>query len=115
MEEEKSGIQTLLDHLKEYLETWMDLLTLKASEKIAAILAGLISRLLLLIIFLFFLLFGSLSIAFCISDYYHNTYLGFLVVTAAYFLLGIVFWIIREEWIKRPILNGLIKQLFKKK
>lgn len=115
MEEEKSGIQKLLDHLKEYLKTWMDLAILTASEKIATILSDLISGFLLLIIFLFFLLFGSFSIAYSISEYYEETYIGFLVVAVTYLLIGIILWIKKEKWIKLPLLNRLIKQFFQKK
>lgn len=116
MEEEKSKAEDLFDHTKEYVKTISDIAVLTVIDKATDIISELALDFILAVIFILFLLFGSFCLAYCCSEYMgKGIYFGFLLVTTGYFLIGIVFWIMRKAWIKEPMSDFLIKKVFKPK
>lgn len=112
--EEKTKVEILVDNLKDYLSTRMDLALLMATEKGAVILSNLVASITLLVIFLFFILFGSIALAMGISENFNNAYSGFLIVAIAYLTIGIVLFFVQKKSIKDPVSNLFIKQILKK-
>jgi hypothetical protein len=64
------------------------------------------------VVFLFFLFFASMGLAFILSSWIGNMYSGFLIVAGIYLILGLVIWYSREKLIRIPIMNAIIRQLF---
>ena len=110
-----SKIEELAGHLKEYINTQIDLAKLTAAEKISSVLAGIIAGAIAAMVFIFVLVFGSLATAYALSAWIGTGYAGFLIVAGFYLLLGIVVWLARERLIRVPIMKNIIRELFKDK
>ncbi|MDP4267257.1 MAG: hypothetical protein Q8880_07470 [Bacteroidota bacterium] len=113
MKEDKPVFTNLIEHIKDYINTRIDIIQLNSSGKLANILSGLITNLILVFIVLFFILFASICLGIYISQCYNNLLYGFIVVTMLYAGLGLIFIVIKEKYIKRPLVNNFIKQFFK--
>ena len=98
--------------LKDYINTRLDILKLSVAEKGSMILAMIISRVLIGLVFSMALLFGSFAGAYALSDWLGPRYIGFLIVAAFYVIIGIILWLNHEKLIRVPIMNGIIRQLF---
>jgi hypothetical protein len=108
---ENSNTSSVLEHLKDYLQTHYDLAVLKVSDKGSSILSEIISYTILAIIGVFFLIFLSFGIALLISQAIGNAYSGFLIVAGFYLLVGIIIFASKEKMVKLPLLNMFIKSL----
>ncbi len=115
MEDPKSKIEDLLDHVKDYFNTSAELIELKSTQKMATILSSAFSNLIILLFILLFFLFANLAFAYYISTLTGKIYLGFLVVAGGYLFIGIILWAGKDKFLTKPILNGIIKQIFKER
>ena len=111
MENQSGSVESLIDRVKSYVETRIELLKLKAIDKSSSFLSYLI--LIVLIIGIGFTVFILLSIALAlfIGDLLGRSYYGFLIVAGIYIIAGLVVLIFRRRWIKAPIANSMIKNL----
>lgn len=109
---ENSLISVLIDNLKDYLNSRINLIFLKSSEKIFRILSILISNTILILFAVFFLLFASTAIALLISGYYGLPYLGFLIVAIFYLLFFLLMYVMRKPWLENKITDTFIEQYF---
>lgn len=110
--EEEPG---LISKLKEYAQIRKDLALMmiadKASHSIASIVSGGILVFLALLIFFF----GSMALGFYLSEVIGNTYAGFLIITGFYLLLAILVFVLKEKHIEKPLINKVIKKVFKER
>jgi uncharacterized membrane protein YqjE len=114
-----SSIRSTVDNLRgraqEYVETQVELLKVQAAEKISSLLANILAWLILTFFLLFFLLFASVALAWVLSDWLGRPYTGFLLVAGLYLLVGYGIFRGRERLLRRPLLNAIIRQLFREK
>jgi hypothetical protein len=113
MEEEKSPIDNLFGDVNKYVNTRIDLITLKVAEKSAEAASGVVTGVILLVIFLFFILFGSFALAIGLSQLLDSGYAGFLIVAGIYLLTGILLAMNKDKWLAEPIQDMVVKQFFK--
>jgi hypothetical protein len=64
------------------------------------------------LVFFFFLLFGSIAAAIAIGHLVNSLALGFLIVAGAWLLLGILIWTAKNRLLRIPIMNAIIGSLF---
>ena len=48
-----------------------------------------------------------------LGQWLNNYWLGFLLVAGLYFLAGLIVWAAKERLIRIPVINAIIRQLFK--
>lgn len=113
MEEDKSNIEAIGLHLKEYAETQSKIAMLTAGEKTAEAAGAAAAGVVLGIVGLFFLVFLSFTAAFWLGDVLDNVYLGFLIVCGIYLILGIVLFLNKDNWLRLPVVNMMVKSFFK--
>jgi hypothetical protein len=113
MENEKTKVDLLVEHVEDYFKTRQELSKLIAAEKAGVVLSSVITNLILLCIFLFVFLFASIALAFGISQLLGQHYAGFLIVAGLYFLIGIILFAKRKQWLMTPMANAVIKNFFK--
>jgi len=106
-------LEGLTDHVKEYINTRVELTKLRIAEKTSLILGDLIAMGIVILFFLFVLMFGSIAGAWALSDWIGKPYSGFLIVAGIYLLLGIIVWFTRSRFIRFPVMNAIIKKLHK--
>ena len=110
-----STFGNLRDSAIEYVETQIELLKLQAAERIASLFAIIAAYTILSVFFIFFLLFGSMAAAFALSAWIGKAYAGFLIVGGVYLALTVWIFARRESFLRRPILDAIIRQLFKER
>lgn len=111
MENQSGPIESLIDRLKYYAETRIDLLRLKAIDKSSSFLALFISLLIIILFAFIAFILLNIGLALWIGDLLGEAYYGFFIVAGFYFVIGLVIFMFHDKWIKAPIANSLIKKL----
>jgi hypothetical protein len=106
-------MEEFIDNTKDYIDTRIKLAKLTLIEKGALIFAGLVSHVLGLIFLVLAFLFCSLALGFYISELLGNTYGGFFIVSLFYLVLAIIIYSIKDKYLEKPIVNSVIKKMFK--
>jgi len=109
--EEKTQVEMLLIHMRDFLKENFSLLVLNTYEKISRVISGITSILFLASLLIFILLFVSVGLALWVGTLIQEPYAGFFIVGGFYLLTGIIFYVNREKWIKAPIIDGLLKSM----
>jgi ABC-type multidrug transport system permease subunit len=112
--EEFRKIESLVDRIREYINTRVAQAKLSIVEKISAVAALILALLTAALVLFLFLVLGSIAGAIAIGQWLHSYWLGFLIMSAFIFLLGLLLWIFRQQWLQQPIMRILIKTLFSK-
>lgn len=111
MENQPTPVESLIDRVKDYVETRIDLLRLKAIDKSSSVLSLVISLFIVILFgFLAFILI-NVGLALLIGDLIGKSYYGFFIVGAFYIITGLVIFKLHDKWIKTPIANSMIKKL----
>jgi len=112
LQEEFRKAEELAIHIKEYIQTEIELIKLNFAEKLSKILSNFLAIIILIWILLLSILFASISLAFFIGEKIGKMSIGFFIVSLIYLLIAMVSWYLRERFIRIPILNGILRQLF---
>ena len=112
LQEEFKKVEEMVEHFKAYMETKVTQVKLGVAEKMSKLIATLIAMMFVLIVFFFFVIFGSVAASYAIGAWLGKTWLGFLIVAFFYLLLGFIMWLAKDKLLRIPILNAIIRQLF---
>jgi len=113
MSEIFTKVENLAAHVREYVNTKIDTVKLNAADKSSRILSNLIAGITVSVVFLLFIVFVSIAAALALSAWLEKSYIGFLIIAAFYLLAGIIVLKFKERLIRIPIMNAILKQLFK--
>lgn len=113
MDKEENHLDQLIEHSQDYLKMKQELTQLLAAEKLLVMSSTMITSAVLLVISSIVFLFGSIAEALVISEHYGATYIGFCAVAGFYLLLFLVLFVMRDRWLKKPMSNMMIKNIFK--
>jgi putative superfamily III holin-X len=108
-----SAIEILWERTSDYLETKIQLIKLNAIDKASHIISAILSQLIILVIAAFVMFLLNIGVALWIGSLLGKLYYGFFILSAFYLLIGILIFIFKKKWIKKPINNFLIKELLK--
>ena len=110
MESNPTSIEELFQKIKEYVDTTVNLFKLKSINKISSFFSGLITSLILLVLFALVLLCITIGLALLIGNWLGNIW-GFFIVAGIYIIIGLVLYSARNKILKTPISNKLLKEL----
>jgi hypothetical protein len=110
MERTTSFIEPLLEKVKEYGKTSLDLIRLKVLDKTAEILSIIASKLILFFVVFIFLITLNLAIGLWLGDLLGKVYYGFGILTLFYGVIAIVVYNMHSS-IKSKINNKIISIL----
>lgn len=113
MEKVFAKADELVGTMKEYVNNRIDFLKLEAAEKSSGLIASLLARAIVAVVFLCFFIFAGVGMSLLAGEYTGKTWAGYLIVAFVYLLLGIVAWAGRSWMLHMPIMNALIKEIFK--
>jgi len=113
MEDYARLFETLLERVADYFKTTVELVKLKAVEKITDLISSLIPHAFIIGILISALLFLNVGLALWLGYILGNMYLGFLAVGAFHAFLAVVFRLFFYKGIKRIVTRQLIKELLK--
>ena len=109
--EGKEKIEQLISNVKEYAEVRADLFALKIQDKTSDILSSIAAIAIVSLLGVIIILFISIGSAWLIGQSMENPSMGFFIVGGFYFLLAVIIFYNRENWIKLPIVNAIIKKI----
>jgi len=104
-------IEELIEKSEIYGKTTLELCKYEAIYKLADIFSNLAAKLAITIVVVLFLLFVNIGLSLCIGYYLGSTYLGFFIIAFGYFCFAILLYIFRENWIKTPTSNFIIRKM----
>ena len=112
MQTPSSIIETLVERAELYGKTSYELTKLKSLETTTIIASSLLSRLVVIVMVSLFALFLNIGIALMLGDALGKSYYGFLIVSGFYLIAGIVFHFFLNKWIKKPLSNLIVAEVF---
>ena len=112
MSEEFKKIESLLEQVKEYVNTRVAQFKFSIAQKLSKTIADLVAMILAGLVFFSFFFFGSIAAAIALGDWLGKLWLGFLIIAGIYGIAGIIIWKTKDQLLQIPILNSLIKQWF---
>jgi hypothetical protein len=113
MNNQTNLIESLIGNSKEYVDTRLNLLKLKAVDKSSDLVSSVLSFLPLILTFVIVFILLNIGIALLIGDLLGKAYLGFLILTALYIITGLVLYSQRNKMFKVPFANMLIRKFLK--
>lgn len=114
MAQEFNNAESFVDQVKEYLNTRLAQLKLSFAEKTSKVVAIMIAVIVSALVFFLFLVLISVAGAIAIGQWLENYWLGFVIIAGVILLAGFILWISKDGWLRRPIMNALIKVMFDK-
>lgn len=113
MEDTEYTIESLLGKATEYGKTSFELVKLKVLDKTSDFASSCISRTIIYLLILGFVLFMSIGISFWLGDVLGELYYGFFAVAGFYGLVVVVLRVFMFNWLKRVMGNYFIKKILK--
>lgn len=113
MEKAFEKAEELAGTIKEYVNTRIESVKLNAAEKTAVVAANLIAGAIVSLVFVLCIVLASIAAALVLGIWTGKTWIGFLIVSGFYLVAGIIVWKARKRLIGLPVMNALVKQLFK--
>jgi hypothetical protein len=105
---------TLNDNVKEFVDTKIDIIKLKAISKGAPMISNIIVGVALAFLGIFIIMFLSFSAAYAISSATEKPFLGFLLVAGFYILLAVLVVVLKNKLLTMPIMHSLLDSLYYK-
>lgn len=115
MTDDTTPIATLFERAEDYTKTTIKLFKLNAVDKSAEIVSSLFSLLVVILTVVLSIVIISIGAALWIGKLLGDSYYGFFIIGALYLLIAILLHLFRENWLKYPISNSIIKQMMKQK
>lgn len=106
-------LESLFIKTREYAETNIELNKLKAVDKSSDILSTIISKMIVLLVFIIFIVIVNIGIALLLGEYLGRSFYGFFVLAGFYLIAGFIFISMRKKWFKEPITNMIIQKFLK--
>lgn len=111
-------MQSTIKHIEDFVskagdlaETKVELWKLRAAGKISETISSLISVIAITILFCVAMIIVSLGVAFWIGSEMGNISYGFFIVGGFYAFAGLLLYLFRKHWIKKPVSNLVINKI----
>jgi uncharacterized integral membrane protein len=108
-----SKVEEMADHVKAYVNNRITSVKLSAAEKTSRVAANIIAAVIVTVIFLVFIVFASIAAAYALAKWTGEFYWGFLIIAGVYLVAALFIWKLKERILQLPIMNALLRQLFK--
>lgn len=115
MTDNTTPIATLFERAEDYTKTTIKLLKLNAVDKSAEIVSSLFSMLVVSMTVALSIIIISIGVALWLGKLLGDAFYGFFIIGAFYMLVAILLRVFREQWLKYPVSNSIIKQMMKQK
>jgi len=113
MSEVKDHFDILLTNIKDYVNTNIQLVKLKVTDKSSEAIGGIVAIVIVAFIMMLFLVFLSSAFAILISNLLDSPPSGYFIIAGIYLIIGILLFVNREKWIIIPLGNTMIKAMTK--
>ncbi len=107
MEERPSWLEILLDKGIEFIKTGIELLKLKAIDRISEAVSSVAAWIIAGVILFSGLIIGSVGVAFWLGELLGKTWYGFFIVAGVYFISGLITLAVFKKRIKLRVSKWL--------
>jgi hypothetical protein len=111
MENDTTDVEELFYKLKDYGETTLDLLKLKAINKILRFSSAMILSFFSLVLLFLILICISIGLALLIGLWLGHAYWGFFIMALVYIIIWLILFLSKKKILDEPIKNKLIKEI----
>lgn len=115
MDDNATPAATLLRRVEDYSKTTVELIKLTAIDNSVDVVSSFVSRLAIYTTVALSLLILSIGLALWIGKLLGDSFYGFFVIGGLYSILTVALYLFRNELIKYPVSNSIIKQLLNQK
>lgn len=109
--EKKELLDDLFEKVEGYVQTNIQLFKLKATDKVADVIGQIVTQIVTIVLFFFFLLMVNIGIAFWLGRLLGQIYYGFFIVAGVYAIFVAILVLFRKTLIKAPINNSIINKI----
>ena len=111
MDEKYKYIEPLIESIEAYSKTGVELVKLKTIDKVADGTSSMVAWLPVIIALILFFVIVNFGLALWIGSMLEMIYMGFFIVAGFYALAGIILYIFKDKWIKKPLYVSMINQM----
>lgn len=111
MENENTSIEELFFKLKDYGETTLDLLKLKAINKILRVSSTIILSVFSLVLLFLILICVSIGLSLLIGVWLGHAYWGFFIMAGFYVIIWLILFLSKKKLLDEPVKNRLVKEI----
>lgn len=111
MENEPTSVEELFYKLKDYGETSLNLLKLKAINKVLGFSSSLITLVFSLVFVFLILIFVSIGLALLVGEWLGHAYWGFFIMGLFYLIIWFILFLGKKKFFDQPVRDKLIKEL----
>ncbi|MBN2743020.1 hypothetical protein LX69_02487 [Breznakibacter xylanolyticus] len=102
------------EYLTSYANAEAELFKLRLIDRMTVLFSALITKVVILAFVLVSALLASVALAFWLGDTLKSLPLGFVIVSGAYLVLLVLFVILRQPLVEKPVLSLLLELFFSK-
>jgi Putative Actinobacterial Holin-X, holin superfamily III len=113
MEEKYKMFEELVSSAETYGKTNVELIKLKTVDKVADGVSSMVAWAVVAIALILFFITLNFGVALLFGELLGSSYIGFLIVAAFYGLLGLILYLNKDKWIKKPLNISLINNMLK--
>jgi hypothetical protein len=110
-EQQPNVLESLFERTNDYLETRIELAKLKAIRKSSEVASSVASKILLGVVFCFFLMVFNIGLGLWIGELLGKAYWGFFTLAGFYLIVGLIIYAGRDKLLKAPVANSIIKKI----
>jgi hypothetical protein len=111
MEEQLKNFDSLVEKAEAYGKTSVELIKLKTVDKVADGTSSVVAWSAVIIALILFFISLNFGVALWLGQLMGEIYSGFFVVAGFYGLVGLILYIFRNKWIKKPLNDSMINQM----
>lgn len=111
MEEKYKMLEDLMANAETFGKTNIELIKLKTVDKVADGASSMVAWAAVVIALVLFFITLNFGIALLVGDLVGKSYLGFLIVAAFYGVAGLILYLFKDKWIKKPLNDSMINNM----
>lgn len=104
-------IKEIAEKARDYFETSVQLVKLKAVNKISSVVSTLVSLIVLPLLILVVIILLAIGVSFWLGKILGAYHLGFFITGAFFIFLILLIYKFRDKWLKKPVANSLIENI----
>lgn len=113
MERQLKNFDSLVEKAETYGKTSVELIKLKTVDKVADGTSSFVAWGAVVIAVILFFIILNFGIALWLGTVIGQIYYGFFVVAGFYAVVGIILFIFKNKWIKKPLHDSMINDMLK--
>jgi hypothetical protein len=111
--EKEQDLDSLIADAEDFIETKAKLWKFKTVDRASEVISSSVVSLSLIFFLAIFVFTLNIGLALLIGSWLGKYFYGFFIIAGLYGVSGLVLYAFRNQWLKVPISNSLIKKLLK--